>query len=83
MSDQEKEEMGQAIQNLVQPATTGQLQLPASKARAMLTFPTDPDQTVSNQLAPISNATCIENSASNLGAINNLNESEINQIFSN
>ena len=83
VSDQEKDEMGQAIQNLVQPATTGQLQLPAPKARAMLTFPTVPDQTVSNELAPISNATCIENSASNLDVINNLNESEIDQLFSN
>jgi len=83
VSDQEKEEMGQAIQNLFQPATTGQLQLPAPKARAMLTFPTVPDQTVSNELAPISNATCIENSASNLDVINNLNESEIDQLFSN
>ena len=46
VSDQEKEEMGQTIQNLVQPATTGQLQLPAPKAHAMLTFPTVPDQTV-------------------------------------
>lgn len=42
VSDQEKEEMGQAIQKLIQPSatmTTPQLQLPAPNAHKMLTAP--------------------------------------------
>ncbi|CAC5391384.1 unnamed protein product [Mytilus coruscus] len=73
VSDQEKEEMGHAIQKLIQPSTTHQLQLQAPKAHKMLALPNVPNQNVSNELVP----------ASNLDVINNLNEFDIDQLFSN
>ncbi|CAC5391259.1 unnamed protein product [Mytilus coruscus] len=73
VSDQEKEEMGHAIQKVIQLSTTHQLQLQAPKAHEMLALPTVPNQNVSNELVP----------ASNLDVINNLNEFDIDQLFSN